>query len=157
MFEVQDMFQSWNTPLSRTTVSKIGIYTKINSKMDAQSRNPSFNWNSTDLVVEWKAFRKHRKFAFRTPLRAKNEEKCCYPMLRERKEGKCLPHGTWLMQNRMLFRTTMTGSKPMSESKSNPVFARYKLRRKVQGHGVTCQQFVTVLKLLVKDCKCGQT
>ena len=56
----------------------------MNSKMVAQSRNPGLNWN---LVVEWKAFRKHTKFAFRAPLRAKNEEKCWYPMLRERKEN----------------------------------------------------------------------
>lgn len=54
--------------MSRTTVSKIGIYTKMNSKMDAQSSNPSFNWNSTDVVVEWKAFRKHTKFTFNMPI-----------------------------------------------------------------------------------------
>ena len=68
----------------------------MNSKMDAQSRNPGFNWNSTDLVVEWKAFRKPRKFTFRAPLRAKNEEKCCYLMLWKGEKGRKMS-STWNM------------------------------------------------------------
>ena len=42
------------------------------------------------------------------------------------------------------------------QPKSNPIFARYKLHRKVQEPGKSCQQFVTALKLLVKDCEYGQ-
>ena len=40
--------------------------------------------------------------------------------------------------------------------KSNPIFARYKLHSKIQEPGETVQQFVTALKLLVKDCEYGQ-
>ena len=43
------------------------------------------------------------------------------------------------------------------QPKSNPVFARYKLHSKVQEPGETCQQLVTALKLLVRDCEYGQT
>ena len=42
------------------------------------------------------------------------------------------------------------------QPKSNPIFARYKLHSKIQEPGETVQQFVTALKLLVKDCKYGQ-
>ena len=42
------------------------------------------------------------------------------------------------------------------QPKSNPVFARYKLHSKIQEPGETVQQFVTALKLLVKDCEYGQ-
>ena len=37
------------------------------------------------------------------------------------------------------------------QSKSNSVFARYRLHSKIQEPGETVQQFVTALKLLVKD------
>ena len=54
----------------------------MNSKMDTASGNPTFNWDSADLVGEWKAFRQHAEFMFKGPLRAKNkEERCCYLML----------------------------------------------------------------------------
>ena len=47
----------------------------MNSKMDTASSNPKFNWDSADLVGEWKAFRQHVEFLFKGPLRAKNEER----------------------------------------------------------------------------------
>ena len=36
----------------------------MNSKMDTASSNPKFNWDSADLVGEWKAFRQHVEFMF---------------------------------------------------------------------------------------------
>ena len=42
------------------------------------------------------------------------------------------------------------------QPKSNPIFARYKLHSQIQEPGETVQQFVTALKLLVKDCEYGQ-
>ena len=46
--------------------------------MDAQTSNPHFNWDSADLVEEWRAFRQQAEFMFKGPLRRKNEErKCC--------------------------------------------------------------------------------
>ena len=39
--------------------------------------------------------------------------------------------------------------------KSNRVFARYKFHQKVQQEGETFEQFLTDLKLLVKDCGYG--
>lgn len=37
-------------------------------------------------------------------------------------------------------------------SKANPIFARYKFQKKMHGPSETFDQFVTELKLLVKDC-----
>ena len=42
------------------------------------------------------------------------------------------------------------------QPKSNPIFARYRLHSKIQELGETCQQSVTALKLLVKDCEYGK-
>ena len=42
------------------------------------------------------------------------------------------------------------------QPKSKAMFARYKLHSKIQEPGESVQQFVTALKLLVKDCECGQ-
>ena len=45
----------------------------MDGKMDTASSNPKFNWDSADLVGEWKAFRQHVEFMFKGPLRAKND------------------------------------------------------------------------------------
>ena len=42
------------------------------------------------------------------------------------------------------------------QPKSKPIFARRRLHSKIQEPGETFQQFVTALKLLVKDCEYGQ-
>ena len=34
----------------------------MNSKTDTASSSPTFNWDSADLVGEWKAFRLHVEF-----------------------------------------------------------------------------------------------
>ena len=64
--------------------------------MDTASSNPKFNWDSADLVGEWKAFRQHVEFTFKGPLRAMNEEaRCCYLMLWAGEKGReYSPHGT---------------------------------------------------------------
>ena len=61
------------------------------------------------------------------------------------------------MHNRKSCKNTIIGSRPTyNPPKSNPIFARYKLHSKIQEPGETVQQFVTALKLLVKDCEYGQ-
>ena len=34
----------------------------MNCKMDAQTSNPHFDWDSADLVGKWEAFRPHAEF-----------------------------------------------------------------------------------------------
>ena len=50
----------------------------------------------------------------------------------------------------------MIGSRPTYNPSQTHFFARYKLHSKIQEPGETVQQFVTALKLLVKDCEYGQ-
>ena len=65
--------------------------------MDTASSNPKFNWDSADLVGEWKAFRQHVEFMFKDPLRAKNEEeRCSYLMLWVGEKGRRI-FSTWDM------------------------------------------------------------
>ena len=35
------------------------------ARLDVVSSNPKFNWDSADLVGEWKAFRQHVEFMFK--------------------------------------------------------------------------------------------
>ena len=83
--------------------------------MDTASSNPKFNWDSADLVGEWKAFRQHVEFMFKGPLRAKNEEeRCCYLMLWVGEKGRRI-FSTWDMteaQQKVLQEYTMIGSRP---------------------------------------------
>ena len=102
--------------------------TQMNSKMDSASSNPKFNWDSADLVGEWKAFRQHVEFLLKGLLRTKNEEEQDYY---DRFQAYVQP-------------------------KSNPIFARHRLHSKIQKPGETVLQFITALKLLVKDCEYGQ-
>ena len=131
----------------------------MNYKMDTQASNPHFNWDRADLVGEWKAFRQHAEFMFRGPLREKNEEeKCCYLMLWVGEKGRKV-FSTWNMTDaeQKVRQNYCDRFQAYVQPKSNPVFARYKLHSKVQEPGETCQQLVTALKLLVRDCEYGQT
>ena len=124
----------------------------MNSKMDTASSNPKFNWDSADLVGEWKAFRQHVEFMFKGPLRAKNEEeRCCYLMLWVGEKGRRI-FSTWDMTDaqQKVLQEYYDRFQAYVQPKSNPIFARYKLHSKIQEPGETVQQFVTALKLLVK-------
>ena len=130
----------------------------MNSKMDTVSSDPKFNWDSADVVGKWKAFRQHVEFMFKGPLRAKNEEeRCCYLMLWVGEKGRRI-FSTWDMTDaqQKVLQEYYDRFQAYLQPKSNPIFARYKLHSKIQEPGETVQQFVTAIKLLVKDCEYGQ-
>ena len=109
---------------------------------------------------EWKAFRQHVEFMFKGPLRAKNEEeRCCYLMLWVGEKGRRI-FSTWPWDmtdaQQKVLQEYYDRFQAYVQPKSNPIFARYKLHSKIQEPGETVQQFVTALKLLVKDCEYGQ-
>ena len=60
------------------------------------------------------------------------------------------------MHNRKFCKSTMIGTRPTYNPNQTPFLARCKLHSKIQEPGETVQQFVTALKLLVKDCEYGQ-
>ena len=97
---------------------------------------------------------------FKGPLRAKNEEeRCCYLMLWVSEKGRRI-FSTWPWDmtdaQQKVLQEYYDRFQAYVQPKSNPIFARCKLHSKIQEPGETVQQFVTALKLLVKDCEYGQ-
>ena len=95
---------------------------------------------------------------FTGPLRAKNEEeRCCYLMLWVGGKGRRIS-STWDMTDtqQKVLQEYCNRFQAYVQLKSKPIFAIYKLHSKIQEPRETVQQFVTALKLLVKDCEYGQ-
>ena len=130
----------------------------MNYKMDTQASNPHFNWDSADLVGEWKAFRQHAEFMFRGPLRGKNEEEKCSCLMLRVGEKERKVNSTWNVTDaeQKVDQNYHGRFQAYAQSKSNPIFVTSKLHSKVQEPGEARQQFVTALKLLVRDCEYGQ-
>ena len=115
---------------------------------------PSLDWESNDLPREWKNFQTHAEFMFAGPLKNKSEEeKCSFLMLWVGNKGRDI-YGTWALtaEQKKSLSTLCTKFKDYVEPKSNKVFARYQFQCIVQGEGDTCDQFITALKVKVKDC-----
>ena len=112
------------------------------------------DWSSGDLPCAWKAFKQHCEFTFCGPLKQKSEEvKCNYLMLWVGDKGREI-YSTWELgtEEAKKLNTYYTKYEAYVKPKSNRVFARYKFRQKVQQEGEPFEQFLTDLKLLVKDC-----
>ncbi|KAJ8332643.1 hypothetical protein SKAU_G00424320 [Synaphobranchus kaupii] len=89
---------------------------------------------------------------FSGPLHAKEEEeKCSYLLLWIGEKGRDI-FNTWTLtaDQRKVLTTYYDGFEAYVMPKANPIFARYKFHEKMQGESF--DQFVTELKLLVKDC-----
>ena len=127
----------------------------MNCKMGAQTSNPHFNWDSADLVGECKAFRQHAEFMFRGPLRGKNEEEKCFCLKLWIGEKERKVFSTWNVTDgeQKVHQNDHGRFQAYVQPKSNPLFVTYKLHSKVQEPGEVRQQFVTALKLLVRDCE----
>jgi len=87
-------------------------------------------------------------------LSSKSEEvKCNYLMLWIGEKGREI-YTTWELgaEEAKKLNTYYTKYEAYVKPKSNRVFVRYKFHQKVQQEGETFEQFLTDLKLLVKDC-----
>ena len=118
---------------------------------------PKLDWSSGDLPSAWKAFKQHCEFTFGGPLKQKSEEiKCNYLMLWVGDKGREI-YSTWELgtEEAKKLNTYYTKYEAYVKPKSNRVFARYKFHQKVQQEGESFEQFLTDLKLLVKDCGYG--
>ena len=115
---------------------------------------PKMDWTSKDLPTAWKAFRQHCEFTFGGPLKRKSEdEKCNYRMIWVGDKGRDI-YNTWelTIDEAKKLETYYTRFETYVKPRSNKVFARYKFHLRVQQAGESFEQFLTELKLLVKDC-----
>ncbi|KAK9539545.1 hypothetical protein VZT92_004644 [Zoarces viviparus] len=115
---------------------------------------PRMDWDSSNLPDAWREFRQHVELMFSGPLRAKEEEeKCSYLLLWIGEKGRDV-YNTWTLtaDERKVLQTYYAKFEAYVTPKANPIFARYKFHEKIQKDCENFDQFVTELKLLVKDC-----
>ena len=111
---------------------------------------PIMDWDSSNLPDAWRKFRQHVELMFLGPLSAKKEEeRCSYLLLWIGEKGRDI-YNTWT--EKKVIKTYYEGFEAYVIPKANPIFARYKFHERMQGESESFDQFVTELKLLVKDC-----
>ncbi|CAG2233019.1 unnamed protein product [Mytilus edulis] len=118
-------------------------------------RTPCMNWDSGDLPGTWKAFKTHCEFMFQGPLKKKQgDEKCAYLMIWVGEKGRNV-YSTWDMtaEDQKKLEKYYENFEAYVKPKSNQVFSSYKFQCRLQKTNETCEEFVTDLKVLVKDCQ----
>ena len=126
------------------------------SRMDLTGvQSPQMDWDAENLPERWKRFRQHVELMFSGPLAAKKEEeKCSYLLIWCGEKGRDIAN-TWSDvsdDDKKKLKTYFERFANHVEPKCNPVFSRYKFHKRVQAESETVEQFVTDLKLLVRDC-----
>lgn len=120
---------------------------------------PRMDWDSLDLPDSWRRFRQHAELMFKGPLHEKSEEEhCSYLLLWVGEKGRDI-YNTWTLtdENAKVLGTYYERFEAYVMPKKNHIFARYKFHEKVQAEGESFDNFVTELKLLVKDCGYANT
>ncbi|KAJ8333874.1 hypothetical protein SKAU_G00411930 [Synaphobranchus kaupii] len=115
---------------------------------------PRMDWDSTNLPDAWRKFRQHIELMFSGPLPAKEEEeKSSYLLLWIGEKGRDIVN-TWTLtaDQRKVLTTYYDSFEAYVMPKAKPIFALYKFHEEMQGESESFDQFVTELKLLVKDC-----
>ena len=128
---------------------------------------PQMNWDSPAMAECWTKFKQHADLMFEGPLSDKTEaQKVSYLLLWVGEKGRdifltftfapgvaatadapAIP-----AESNKSLDTVYRKFKEYVTPKSNVIFARYKFYNRVQGHNEPVDQFVTDVKLLVKDC-----
>ena len=128
--------------------------------MAEKSNRPSMNWEAMDLPKEWARFRQHCEFTFKGPLASKTEvEKVNYLMTYIGDKGREL-YTTFTfapaMQDDPAESDTLAGVYNKYAEyvvpKTAQIKAAVKFQRRKQGTKEGFDEFVTDLRLLVKDC-----
>lgn len=116
--------------------------------------SPHMNWESSNLPDAWRKFRQHAELMFAGPLKKRGEdEKCSYLLLWIGEKGRDI-FNTWALttDEAKVLQTYYDKYEAYVMPKTNTIFARYKFHERVQGANESFEQFVTELRLLVKDC-----
>lgn len=116
--------------------------------------SPHMDWDANNLPEAWRRFKLHVELMFSGPFKKKTEEeKCSYLLLWIGDKGRDV-YNTWTLADdeRKLLITYYERFQSYVEPKINVIFARYRFHEKTQGATEPFEQFVTELRLLVKDC-----
>jgi hypothetical protein len=106
------------------------------------------------LPAAWKLFQQHCEFAFGGALEGKSEEqRCNYLMIWVGEEGRDV-YNTWNFtgEESKKLTTYYERFEAYVKPKSNNIFARYKFHNILQQEKEPFEQFLTKLKIEVKDC-----
>ena len=118
-------------------------------------QSPQMDWDAENLSKRWKRFRQHVELMFSGPLAVKKEEeKCTYLLIWCGEKGRDISN-TWsdvTEDDKKKLKPYFERLASHVELKCNPVFSHYKFHKRVQAESQTVEQFVTDLKLLVRDC-----
>ena len=123
--------------------------------MDEQNaKYPRMDWEAKDLDTAYKSFKEHCEFMFGGPLKSKSEEeKCNYLMLWAGEKGRSI-YSTWnlTVDQKKLLEEHFKRFKEYCKPKSNKIYSRYVFKSRVQEAEEPFEQFVTDLKLLIREC-----
>ncbi|CAG2214759.1 unnamed protein product [Mytilus edulis] len=123
--------------------------------MDALSgSHPKMDWEATDLVTAWKSFQQHTEFWFAGPLAKTAEaQKCNYLMIWIGNKGRDI-YSTWDLSedDKKKLEVHYQNFEKHVRPKSNKIYSRYKFLSRVQKEIDTFEEYLTDLKILVKDC-----
>ncbi|CAC5375554.1 unnamed protein product [Mytilus coruscus] len=123
--------------------------------MDALSgSHPKIDWEATDLVTAWKSFQQHTEFWFAGPLAKTAEaQKCNYLMIWIGNKGRDI-YSTWDLSedDKKKLEVYYQNFEKHVRPKSNKIYSRYKFLSRVQKDIDTFEEYLTDLKILVKDC-----
>ena len=115
---------------------------------------PHIDWEASNLPEAWRKFKLHVDLMFSGPFKEKGEdEKCSYLLLWVGDKGRDI-YNTWTLteDEAKVLKSYYDRFEAYAMPKTNVIFARYKFHEKIQGVNEPFEQFVTDLRLLVKDC-----
>jgi hypothetical protein len=116
---------------------------------------PSMNWDVNDLESSWKAFKQHSEFVFSGPVKTRTEEqKCAFLMIWVGDKGRNI-YSTWddfSDDDKKVLDIYYKRYSDYVKPSSNEIYNRYRFQTHSQSDTEPFDQFVTELKMLVKDC-----
>ena len=116
--------------------------------------SPHIDREASNLPEAWGKFKLHVDLMFSGPFKKKGEdEKCSYLLLWVGDKGRDI-YNTWTLteDEAKVLKSYYDRFEAYAMPKTNVIFARYKFHEKIQGVNEPFEQFVTDLRLLVKDC-----
>jgi transposase InsO family protein len=115
---------------------------------------PHMNWKAENLHREWERFDKHFKYYCMGPLSSKGEEvKIGYLLLFVGERGREIHEGVTLSDDdKKVLNKNLEVFKNYTAPRKNMLRASFKFHRRRQGETESFDDFVTDLRILMRDC-----